>query len=48
MIIETIPIEKINPARYNPRRDLRPGDSEYEKLKKSIMAFDLVFRCWYI
>ena len=42
MIIETIPIEKINPARYNPRRDLRPGDSEYEKLKKSIMAFDLV------
>ncbi len=36
MIIETIPIDKINPAVYNPRRDLKPGDPEYDKLKKSM------------
>ncbi len=42
MNIETIPINKINPAPYNPRRDLQPGDPEYEKLKKSLAEFDLV------
>ena len=42
MIIESIPIPKINPARYNPRKDLQPADSEYQKLKKSIIEFDLV------
>jgi len=42
VIIETIPIEKIKIAKYNPRKDLKPGDPEYEKLKKSIVAFDLV------
>ncbi|MHB8276378.1 MAG: ParB N-terminal domain-containing protein [Candidatus Humimicrobiaceae bacterium] len=42
MIIQKIPINKINPAKYNPRKDLQPGDLEYEKLKKSIEEFDLV------
>ena len=42
MIIETIPINKINPAKYNPRKDLKSGDSEYEKLRKSLTEFDLV------
>jgi DNA modification methylase len=42
MKLETIDINKINPAVYNPRKDLKPGDSEYEKLKKSITEFDLV------
>jgi ParB-like chromosome segregation protein Spo0J len=42
MIIQKIPINKINPARYNPRKDLQPGDPEYEKIKRSIMEFDLV------
>ena len=42
MIIEKINIKKINPAKYNPRKDLEPGDSEYDKLKKSIAEFDLV------
>lgn len=37
-----IPIDKINPATYNPRIDLRPGDLEYEKLKKSIQEFGYV------
>ena len=42
MEIKKIPIDKINPAPYNPRKDLRSGDPEYEKLKKSITEFDLV------
>ena len=42
MEIETISISKINPAVYNPRKDLQPGDPEYEKLKKSLKEFDLV------
>ena len=42
MEIETILISKINPAVYNPRKDLQPGDPEYEKLKKSLKEFDLV------
>lgn len=30
------------PAEYNPRKDLKPGDSEYEKLKRSIEQFGYV------
>jgi len=37
MEIQTIEISKINPSKYNPRKDLQPGDYEYEKLKKSIL-----------
>ncbi len=36
MDIRTILIELINPAAYNPRIDLQPGDPAYEKLKRSI------------
>jgi len=32
----------IKPAHYNPRKDLKPGDSEYEKMKRSIDEFDCV------
>src|SRR5450830_310824 len=42
MEIKKIPISQINPAKYNPRIDLQPGDIEYEKIKKSIDEFDLV------
>lgn len=42
MKIETININKINPAAYNPRVDLKPGDKEYEKLKQSINTFGYV------
>ena len=42
MEIKRIPLDQINPAKYNPRKDLKPGDAEYEKLKKSIDEFDLV------
>ena len=42
MIIKTIPIADIKPAKYNPRKDLKPGDPEYLKLAKSMKEFDLV------
>lgn len=42
MDIVTIPIEKINPALYNPRISLQPADPEYEKLKRSIEQFGYV------
>lgn len=42
MLIQEIPISGINPAPYNPRKDLKKGDREYQKLKKSIEEFDLV------
>lgn len=39
---KTIPISQVNPAPYNPRVALSPGDPEYEKLKRSIDEFGLV------
>ena len=42
MRIERVSRAKINPAPYNPRKDLQPGDPAYEKLKKSINEFDCV------
>jgi DNA modification methylase len=40
--IKRIPLDQINSAKYNPRKDLQPGDPEYEKLKKSIETFGYV------
>lgn len=40
--IQVIDIDKLNPAKYNPRVDLKPGDPEYEKLKRSIKEFGYV------
>ena len=37
MEIKKLKIEEINPSKYNPRKNLQPGDPEYEKLKKSIV-----------
>lgn len=42
MEIVKLPIEKLNAAPYNPRIDLKPGDKEYEKLKKSILTFGYI------
>jgi 3'-phosphoadenosine 5'-phosphosulfate sulfotransferase (PAPS reductase)/FAD synthetase len=42
MQIEKKPIGELNPAAYNPRVDLQPGDAEYERIKKSILEFDYV------
>ncbi|MCB9854662.1 MAG: DNA modification methylase [Phycisphaerales bacterium] len=42
LTIRLIPISRINPAPYNPRKDLQPGDAEYEKLKRSLDTFGCV------
>ena len=42
MLIETMKTENLLPADYNPRKDLKPGDEEYEKLKRSIEQFGYV------
>lgn len=42
MDIQKIPVAKIKAAKYNPRKDLKPGDPEYQKLKRSIEEFGYV------
>ena len=42
MNIQKVNAAQLNPAAYNPRRDLKPGDKEYEKLKRSIEEFGFV------
>ncbi|MCP3742781.1 site-specific DNA-methyltransferase, partial [Rossellomorea sp. BNER] len=42
MEVKLVKAEDINPAPYNPRKDLKPGDDEYEKLKRSIEEFGYV------
>lgn len=42
MKIATMPIEKLKPAIYNPRLDLKPGHPLYVKLKRSIEEFDCI------
>ena len=42
MVIQTLPVGKLVPADYNPRKDLKPGDPEYDKLKCSIAEFGYV------
>lgn len=42
MQIEKLKTELLIPADYNPRKDLKPGDLEYEKLKRSIEQFGYV------
>jgi len=42
MQIEKLKVEQLIPADYNPRKDLKPGDAEYDKLKRSIEQFGYV------
>ena len=42
MVIERKHTADLIPADYNPRKDLKPGDAEYEKLKRSIEQFGYV------
>jgi len=42
MLIEKKNTADLLPADYNPRKDLKPGDLEYEKLKRSIEQFGYV------
>ena len=42
MNIQKIPVVQINHTTYNPRKNLKPGDPEYEKLRRSIEEFGYV------
>ena len=42
MKIKTFKLTELNPAKYNPRKELKPGDKEFEKLKNSIENFGYV------
>lgn len=42
MQIEKKQVTDLLPAEYNPRKELKPGDSEYEKLKRSLEQFGYV------
>lgn len=42
MEIKRMKLSDIKPALYNPRKDLKPGDPEYDKMKRSINEFDCV------
>ena len=42
MDIQKITVDKLKVAKYNPRQDLKPGDKEFEKLKRSIEEFGYV------
>lgn len=42
MVIETRKLAELHPAEYNPRKALKPGDAEYEKLKRSLSEFGFV------
>jgi len=42
MLIQKMNTAELIPAEYNPRKDLKPGDAEYEKLKRSLQEFGYV------
>lgn len=42
MVFEKIHITELKAAEYNPRKDLKPGDPEFEKLKRSLEQFGYV------
>ena len=40
--LKVLPVSVLKPAEYNPRKKLKPGDKEYEKIKNSITEFGYV------
>lgn len=42
MKIQKVKISELKEAEYNPRIDLKPGDAEFEKIRKSIKEFGFV------
>jgi len=40
--VREVEVGKLNPALYNPRKDLKPKDVEYQRIKKSIQEFGYV------
>ena len=42
MNIQIIKIENLKSAEYNPRKDLRPEDEEYQRIKRSIVEYGCI------
>lgn len=42
MNLKKLPVGMLKPAKYNPRKDLKPGDPAYEKIKRSLHDFGYV------
>ena len=42
MRLEKRKLTDLTPADYNPRKDLQPGDPEYEKIRQSLQTFGYV------
>ena len=42
MNLQRIAVERLKPAKYNPRKDLKPGEPAYEKIKRSLTTFGYV------
>ena len=42
MLIQTLPLADLQPAPYNPRLALKPGDKRWKKLERSLAEFELV------
>ena len=42
MNLQRIAIDRLKPAKYNPRKDLKPGDPAYEKIRRSLHDFGYV------
>ena len=42
MVIKKFKLNELNPAKYNPRKKLKPGDKEFKKLEDSIKNFGYV------
>lgn len=42
MEIKELPLTSLQPAGYNPRKKLKKGDKEYEKIKQSLLKFGYV------
>ena len=47
--LKMLPLSVLKPAAYNPRKKLKAGDKEYEKIKSSktaLKSLDLQIRLW--
>ena len=44
--LRTIPVGELKPAEYNPRKKLKAGDKEYEKIKTPSRSLALPARWW--
>jgi ParB-like chromosome segregation protein Spo0J len=40
--LRRISVDRLNPAAYNPRKNLKEGDLEYERVKRSMSEFGCV------